>query len=499
MDQHTEQRKSRIRRLIGVTLIGVTPIAALIWAGCSDDESSAFGPTYVDPGGTHGAEVSISVIGRGRVTANVPGVDCPSDCFAKYVFSSAGADGASGSVVLKATPTPNSRFKGWSFSTDPVGARGRGPESCNPVMRPGTDPAVDKNAAEIQLPYGEVAGTAPGAACGAYTKVPLVYNVTATFETDPIIDSGIEGGDGGELDIVYSAPQTGALSRDIGMTQNGRLFWHFQASGQSGVAYGSSPTSSGVPMTPQVLSPLPDSAITLFEVDPYGLAYQTSLGTISVVRYSTTSVTTIPGVSPTCTALAVDSSYNVYCRTTSSIVMWPYPSYTSPTTLYTGVPSGTDLVVENSGGPLYFTGSSAVLSLPAFGTDGGVASPTTLISGRFNPRGLEANGSYFWWLESTTSFYTSSSKSGSPTAINATPPSGTSGYQFIAQDPNSSAYFWFASSSAIYRATNNVGAATTQPFREGLQNIGGIAVDYNYVYWTQLSDGVIRRASRLGF
>jgi len=504
-DKARGRRRRRARRIATLGALGLAPVVAFGW-GCSDDEKTGVGPTIVDPGGTHGAEVAVAIIGRGRVQTSIPGLDCPSDCFSKYVFTSKTADGAAGGVTLKATPTPGSRFTGWTFDTEPVGSRGRGPESCNPVKRPGSQPAVDTSASEIVLPFGEVVGTSPAGqegACGAFTTVPVVYKVTATFVTDPIIEAGVDAGDagddGGTPDTVYNPPTVGAISRGMGMTQNGRLWWHYQAAGQDGVAYGTAPSSSIIPQTPQTTSPAPDSTISLFEVDPYGVIYQTTLGTIRVIRYTSSIVTTIPGTPPSCTALSVDSSYNAYCRTPSSIVMWQYPSYSTPITLYTNVPSGTDLLVESSSGPMYFSSSSAILSLPTTDTDGGVASPTTVIDSRFSPRGLEANNSYFWWLESTTSFYTSTGKVGSPTAINTNVP-GASGYAYTAQDPATTASYWVANTSSIYRATNSGGGtASTQLFRSGLSNVGGIAVDSQYVYWTQQSDGFIRRASRVGF
>ena len=442
--------------------------------------------------------LSVSVIGRGRVTANVPGLDCPSDCFAKYVFASAAADGAAGKVTLTATPTPGLKFKGWSFSTEPVGTRGRGPASCNPIMRAGSDPGVDPKGLTIDLPYGETTGAAPAGqegACGAFTKVPVVYNITATFETEPPVDldAGIDGGGG--LETVYSAPVLGATARDVGVTAGGYLYWRFTSGALSGVAFGSNPDGVA-PQTPQIIVS-PTASINLFEVDPYGVVYQDTTGTIRVIRYGLTSATTMGGAPPSCTALAVDSSYNVYCRTLSTIVQWLYPSYATGTVLYTGIPSGSDLVVESSFGAMYFSSASAILSLPVSGADGSIATPATVVSGLPSPSGLESNTSRFFWLQSGGNVSASSSKSAPATAYSAGVPVSM---LFLAEDKSSSSFFWAASSSAIYHAYyfGGTGPGATQPFRTGLTGILGMTADSSYVY-TAHSDGTIRRASTSGF
>jgi len=490
--------------------MGITPVLALTWMGCSGDEpDGAGGPVYVDPGGTHGAEITLTIKGRGRVTTNVPGLDCPSDCFAKHVFASATADGAASKISLKATPTPGSRFAGWSFSTEPIGSRGRGPTHCNPVLRRGTDPGVDRTALEIELPYGETTGTSPAGqegACSAFTTVPVVYVITATFDTDPPVpDAGRDGGgDGGLPDILYDRPMPGAASRDVGITQNGHLYWHFIAGvgGASGIAFGSNPRGLA-PQTPEiVLDPmLVPTAILLFEVDPYGAVYQTETGTVGVVRFGQTTTTTMGGGSPgTCSALAVDSSYNVYCRTSSAIVQWLYSSgYAAPNVLYTGVPSGNDLVVESAFGSMYFSSSNAILSLPVSGADGSVAAPTTVMSGRFGPTNLEANSARFFWIESGGDVFASASKNAPTTATpTSVPPSAS--LRHLAQDVNDTSYFWAASSTAIYHAYyfGGTGPGATEPFRTGMNGIGGMTADGLYVY-TAHADGTIRRASRAGF
>ena len=491
----------RARRIAAVAAIGLTPVLALGWAGCAgDDEDSLGGPIYVDPGGTYGAEVTVSIVGRGRVTTSVPGLDCPGNCFAKHIFASATADGAAGALSLKATPTPGLKFKGWSFSTEPVGTRGRGPASCNPILRPAVDPGVDANALEIELPYGETAGVVPAGqegACVDFAKVPVVYNVTATFETDPPteIDAGPDGSTGGE--IVYSAPAVGAVGRDVGITQGGYLYWHFTSGSQSGVAYGSTPRGIA-PQTAQTIVP-PGSPISVFEVDAYGVAYQTASGAINVIPYGTTSPAAMGGTPPTCSALAVDTSYNVYCRTTSTIVQWLSPSYTTGTVLYTGVPSGTDLHVESASGSLYFSGSSSILSLPILGADGSPAVPTTIVSGAAGATNLEANSSRFFWLQSGGYVYASSSKTaGTSSSDTEVPPSTL--FRHLAEDKNTSSFFWVASSTAVYHAYyfGGTGPGETEPFRTGLSGVAGMTADSSYVY-TSHSDGSIRRMSLSGF
>src|SRR5690606_25407755 len=131
------QGRNSVRRVLAVLGIGAAPCVALAWAsGCSSEGDGPSG-TYVDLGGTYGAEVSVTVVGPGRVTMDGRGIDCPSQCFTKYVFDGPEeARGATG-ITLTATPTVGARFKGWSFETEELGTRGRGPEACNPVKRPG--------------------------------------------------------------------------------------------------------------------------------------------------------------------------------------------------------------------------------------------------------------------------------------------------------------------------------------------------------------------------
>ena len=114
------------RRTIVAVGISITPIAALGWLGCSDDDPKPTGMAVVDPGGTFGAEVAVTVVGRGRVTGSIAnGIDCPSRCYVRYTFTDSSAPGAAAGLGLKAIATRGARFTGWTFETEPLATKGR--------------------------------------------------------------------------------------------------------------------------------------------------------------------------------------------------------------------------------------------------------------------------------------------------------------------------------------------------------------------------------------
>jgi hypothetical protein len=467
------------------------PILALGWGGCSDDDEAKGGPVYVDPGGTHGAEITLAIVGRGRVVSSTPGLDCPSDCFVKYIFPSATADGATGGIQLKAIPTPGLQFKGWTFDSEPIGTSGRGTDQCNPVKRPASNPGAG-NGLEITLPFGETTGSPPPGkegACGTALKVPLAYKVTATFDSD--LPSDIDGGDGGAGEVLYQSPVGTTSALGIGLTVDSSLWWQTVSTGLHGIARGTSPSGSLGQGAISVLSP--SSTFSLFEVDAYGVAYQTTTGTLGIIPYTSSTPFTAGGSVPTCTALAVDTSRNLYCRTSTSIYRWQsLDSYATPIVAYNGLAPGNDLVVDSTS--IYFSTATAILSVSlSTAGDAGIAAPSTIVSGRANPTGLESNSSpsRLWWLESGGVFTSSRTVGSLATDTNVPLSSGLT----LGADP-SSLYFWAASPSAIYRAYSS-GGTQTVTFRTGLSGVGGVVADSTYVYWT-LSDGTVRRASKTG-
>ena len=76
LDRLTTLSLRRGKRGFVVVAIAIAPTAALALAGisCSDDKTGNVGMITLDPGGTYGAEVQVTVVGRGRVVSTSPGI-----------------------------------------------------------------------------------------------------------------------------------------------------------------------------------------------------------------------------------------------------------------------------------------------------------------------------------------------------------------------------------------------------------------------------------------
>lgn len=495
-----EQSRRRVRRVVRsltIAALVVGPLGALAFLGCSD-EAATQGMVSVDPGGTYGAEVSLSVTGRGRVISTEgTSIDCPGRCFGRLVVSDRSAAKAPDSVTLKAIPTPGARFLGWSFESGALATRGKGQDPCNPVTRPTLELSVDTRAEELTLPFGEVNGTAPpgAAGCASAYAVPNAYRVVAQFEsTATPLEAGVRdasGGDAGTAE-VFSAPfVTGAVAREIGIA-GGYVYWRWDGPSSYGVSYGSA--SGSFPSVVQQST----TPISRFEVDTYGAVWQRADNALSFVTAGSASPISISNA-PACAAVAIDASA-VLCRTAGpngAILSWTTGG-TGPTIQYSFVPAGTDLAAESS--YLFFSGDPGTLgggtihyaTRPGPG-DGGTY--VAAVTGRTAPTKLQSNGSRLAWLESGSGLGTIFTNSSRFSATNYAAIGPAAGLQFIALDP-SATYVWGASTSSIVRGYYAGSQQTT--FRTDLVGVGGIAVDSSNVYWTQ-SDGRVYRASRIGF
>jgi hypothetical protein len=495
-----------VRRARGV-LIGVVALCPAVFvagSGCSSSSSSS-GDTGVDPGGVFGAEVTVTVIGRGRVTTSIPGVNCPGICTSRFVYKSSADPGAANGVTLKAiTTNPSVRFAGWKFEPTALGTRGRGPENCNPVVRDSAIPAVDTNNPEINLQFGTTSGRSPAGqegACTGYTEVPTAYNVTATFVDQSIVDAGsdVTDGDANNPDVFFESPVANAVAKEIGFISP-YLYWRWDVAGNSGVAYAQASALS----TPQVIFPaaLPSTQpITVFNVASH-VVFQTSDNVLRVVQGGGNFPVALPGA-PACVAVASDLAY-VYCRTagpTGQILQWTVGG-SGPTVLYNDVPTGTDLWADPSSSTstyLYFSNSTAgSLHFASKSVlDGGAASFFTLTTSQTTPYGVVGNGSRVFWMNggpAASSVQSSSNRTTQNTAIYTTVPL-QGGPRVIAPD-TSATYVLSGGSGTISRHyyTSTLSSTTT---RTGLPQINGLTMDSStYVYWTQNDGGRVYRAIR---
>ncbi|MBX3230333.1 MAG: hypothetical protein KIT84_03640 [Labilithrix sp.] len=489
-----------VRRLPYAATLALAPVAALAYIGCGDDDAPSGARVNLDPGGTWGAEVTVTVVGRGRVHSGTRGIDCPTGaCFAKYVFPDNAADGATGGIQLNATPTAGVKFLGWSFEPTNLGARGRGPEGCNPVTRLATVPAVSTSDPQITLPFGETDGTSPPgqeANCGAFRRVPLAYKVTATFEAElPTFDAGF---DAGADEVFYEAPDlTATNARGLGITSNNGLYWAYSLGASSVIAYGASPNSAIGPATALKVATV--TTLGSFRVHPRGVVY-TDGNNVYAIRATTPTQPVLVGDLGTigqCRGFAIDTSSNVYCRTATSIVRWLSVGtvYAAPTVLYgSNLPGGNEIMVESALGPIWIdTGAGAsstgIASLPLTDPDGGAASPTPIITGRTSMTNVRSSSLGFAWSELGDGVFTTTSKTAGATVTESTVTTGT--LSSLAQDQNSSTSWIAAGLNGIFLVS--LGTGTT--FRSGNQ-FNGAASTSSYVFWTTTTDAAIHRASR---
>lgn len=486
-------------RALGAMATGAALSAGLFaYVGCSSDKPQE-GTPQVDPGGTYGAEVTLSVQGRGRVLSKeFAGIDCPTSCFESFVFKDKDTRGVAG-ITLVAKPTEGGRFLGWKLEAAPVASRGRGPAECQPMTRQSATPGVSGSALEITLPFGDVKAAAPAgkeAACDAYTAVPVAYRVIATFEGDtPIVDAGPDAPlDGGSGELLFDTPMVGAVGRGIGVT-GGRLYWQWDVGGQSAVSTGS--VAGGVANNIVALGPM----ITQFAVDQH-VVFQTNAGSLSSIAGGDTNVVSLAGAS-TCVAVASDTQ-NAYCRTAGpngEIHAWTAATGTGPSTHVTGLPSGTDLSVDTSTFYLSDNASGAAnagtVGSIARPTDGGVAALTPIAQNQSSPTELQHNTSRVAWVNYDTNTNVGTALAASRfggALVTAIP--ATLGLRTVAMDPSSTVTFFglvtsaAPNGSAIYRASAAGGTPTV--FRSQLTGVGGIAVDSTHLYWTDGNARVFR-------
>jgi hypothetical protein len=494
-----------ILRLVALALLLASTVVAIL-PSCDSSEATSAEP---DPGGTYGAEISLSIIGRGRVTSSPSVVDCPSSCFARIVLANASMDGGDGGITLIAQETSGAHFIGWSFADVDLGARGRGPSQCSPVTRKASVPSQLDRSTVVTVPFGETQGAPPRGheeECAAFTSVSLAYAVTATFEEDPP-QPGFDSAppDEADLDVLFLPKTAGSQAKEIGVT-GGYAYWRYEKDGLSGVA-GSFVASNRFDEIVQ-----PTRVIRAFHVGRHAVFQYADDDSLWVVQGGTTDSASALGGAPPCLALASDAQ-NVYCRAAldggSAIYAWPVSGAdaSAPSIVHV-LPPGNALGVDTS--QFYFSedhgalpNQATILSvLRDAGGDVDGSSPafTAVAVGQTSPIGLSVGPLLLAWIDERGGISTPWSASKKLTG--AAPLTGLSGnairYVAADSDPNSSAY-WIGvgddgtGSWAIYTAIAVTGTPTF--FRAGNTDLGGLAVDNTYVYWTR-PNGRVYQASK---
>ena len=307
-----------ILRLVVCALALALSIVAVLGA-CSGDHTAS----NELAGGTYGAEISLSIVGRGRVTTVPAAIDCPGTCFARILLPSASVDGGDGGVTLIAEGTSTAHFVGWSFAESDLGVRARGPSQCSPMTRKASLPATVDRSSAITVPFGATTGTPPRGheeECAPFTSVSLAYAVTATFEEDPPLP-GFDSAppDEADLDVLFVPKTLGSQAMEIGVT-GGYAYWRFSQGGAASGVAGSYLASGGF----DEIVP-PTRAMRSFHVDRNAVFQYADDDSLWVIRSGQLSANML-GVAPPCLALASDA-VNVYCRAAldagTAIYAWP--------------------------------------------------------------------------------------------------------------------------------------------------------------------------------
>ena len=476
------------------------------WPACESHDASS-GAAEVDPGPTFGAEVTVDVVGRGRVTSPSGSIDCPAQCFTRVVVDEATVDGAEQGLVLTAEATPGAHFMGWKAARLELGVRARGPAQCSPMMRSSTAPPGNLASRFLTLPFGETIGKPPAgheAECADVTAVPVAYALIATFEDDfAPRDAGPDAADGAGVEVVFEPPAgMMAQAKELGVVQ-GSLYWRFQiGDGRSGIAMG----RLANPLQTAVVVPA-DQLIRLFGVDEH-VVYERGSGLFSIPAGSATPFF-LGSLAQTCDAVASDST-TVYCRApngTGSVVnAWPVQGGQSARLVHI-LPRGQALAVDDQTQRMFVTdesvggaATSLVSSVPLAGI-GGTPQVTNLTAGQTAPRSLKAGLANLFWIDQPSADTFVAVSGPKLTFGQATQGFGSTYLRFVAADPTSTTTYWAAVGSPGNAASQivqiNVGGGFTT-FRSELTGVGGLAVDNAYVYWTQ-SNGRVYRARKLDF
>jgi hypothetical protein len=512
-----------VRHVLGALLVAA--IAAGAGPACkSDSDASA---DEADGRAAIGADISVSVRGRGRITSGDGIIDCPGKCFARAVRGDTdsaapdrGSHRGSGptSVPLVYQADDGAHFAGWKVEEAPMGVHVAGPSDCSPMTRVSTTPSFLPLNPVLVLPFGETDGSPPAGhetECANVRTVPLAYVVTATFEENRLPD------DGGDIDVdqppppptseilFTPPPETPPIvaGREIGLV-DGVLYWRVDtADGLSRILIGVASGGAATTVLPS------NQGIKRLHVDQNALVIDDA-DQLKVIRQLTngTYVLAVLADASLCTDIA-SNSQNAYCRAvlpdsfnSTVILSWPLAAlYSDPVVVHSLPGNGSALATDID--RFYYSvddgaGLSSLYTVPLEGDGGIPPSSDPLTSGILPPRDIVVGPSFAYWIGEDALSGISQAASASKFSVSGTDRIAlmSQGIVTVAADPILAQYwivrdFGGVGGASILLAV--AGSTSCTVFRSNLTGVGGLVVDDSSVYWTQ-RDGNVYRAPKNG-
>lgn len=499
------------RSLVALALGGV---AAVAWLGCGREAAPEVA-SYPDD---YGIEVSLQVVGGGRVFSPFGVLDCPGRCFEKLRFPPADAPpggivaplpdgGTQARELLRASAGPGSTFLGWTFRTHAVGTRGPGPDTCNPIVRSGSiPPAPERGSWRIDLPFGSVLGAPPVGReeeCAAATRVPVLYDVVASFTPapGPPVEEPPPPPPDPTLAFLPSSP-TENRTRGLGFVNRNLYWFSLDDSGGTSRLVRDRPDLGTLPRVPETVRVF-DGEPTQLDIGPGGVAFQTTTGAMFAYVARVAAVRTLQPPPEPCRAFTIEL-FTVTCRTEHFLLRWVTSDADVgvPYTYVGGVPPGNGLAMASTNGRFLLATESGIVA--TYGQvqhdgDGGIVDaggvpalalepvvPTPLAS-----RGLVAGDGRLWWFEGSNRVRSAVGDLPGAAVLQAAPVAGN--LSFLALDPEPSRA-WVGNGHAIVRIDLPVdGEPVALPVHAPPAEHSGIAVDEQWIYTTTSFDGLVRR------
>ncbi|MBS2019506.1 MAG: hypothetical protein JST00_41980 [Deltaproteobacteria bacterium] len=428
---------------------------------------------------TWGAELVVNVSGGGSVVSAGPGIACPGVCYARIVPDLA-VDAAPRGITLRAIPAAGFRFVGWKADPARIAGHGPGPPECNPLRRRGQTPDLGA-AGEVTLPFGEDDGFPPpgmSEKCAEYSRVPIAYNLTATFEKEA-----------SEASDVWAQLPAG-FANDLTVSSTRVFVRHVSNEGLLRVL--SLPLAAPTTIASY---PASSSVTPAFDMTHHVVWQEPNTTVVVIDRERDVRTTFRPGVS--CTALASSASF-VFCRTFDRrLFRWTLDG-NNLAILHSALPQGVPMTASATHVYLVVDdgATSSIQRLPiAIAGDAGAPSLEPITLGLASPSHLRADDRFVYAavqgaVDGVARFPVGG---GTPATFSLS----ANDLLYVPDPPAGEPLVWAATSESgsswkigSYRRTDTTQTGTIA--RELRRAVRGLAVDASYFYWTDDTDKIYR-------